>query len=366
MTAEDELRQLAEAEPDALRRACVRAELAAYLARKGAFEEAAQIVGELRSGSTWISSRLTAMIMHAEALISLRNEYSQAALDRLSRGFAIAHSFQDYDVAALMAAWLAQFNYNKAARPELRKWVEKCLALRGHMTRQARARFSLTQASIAGYTGDRSAANAWYQVARHLAVALKDEPFLAAAMYNRPALAISRDRVDVACGRPPSYDLEQLLLEISSAVNYTSATGNTAATGFHRLWLGRLRLLIGDAKQAGELINDALGSMPEAQESHVLPTLLADLSICALRNDDVDEAAIRFNQLPKDVDRVVQVDDAVVYYSQLAEIAQRIGETAAFSEAQHRRECALGEYAEAVDELRACLTSCEPSWADMP
>lgn len=364
MTAEDELRQQIGREPDALKQACVRAELAAYLARKGAFEEASQIVTELRSGSTWISSRLTALIMHSEALIKLRNEYDQSALDRLSRGFAIANAFQEYDVAALMAAWLAQFNYNRASRAELRKWTDKCLTLRAHMSRQARARFSLTQASIAGYLGDIPAANAWYQVARQLAVLLKDEPFLAAAMYNRPALAISRARVDVACGRSPSQDLGQLLLEINSAVNYTNATSNTAATGFHRLWLGRLQLLIGEAAQANELINDALDSMPEAHEPHVLPGMLADLAICALRAGDAGEVATRLSLLPRDVDRVLQVDDAVVYYSQLAELAQHIGDATTQGEAQKRREYVLSEYAEAIDELRACMTDCDPTWAN--
>lgn len=362
VTAETGLRLAIESAQDPELRACLRAELAAYVARMGDFDQARSIVSDLRNSPTWKSSRLSVLLMLAEALIALRNEHDFNALDRLSRGFALAIAFRELDVAGLVSAWLAQFNYNRLARAELGRWVAKCVELRPHMSKSARTRFCLTQGSIASYIGDMEAAKDWYQHARSLAVATQDEAFLAAAMYNRAALGISRIRVDQAAGAPFRGNVEFLAMEIDSAIGYSHVTRNTAATSLQKLWKGRLLMVQGDFLGALPLIVQAIDHMPEIAEPNIRQAVEADVAICKLELSDVEGAMNISHTLPREAHPALQVDDCIVYYSQLTKLARAEGDPGADGLAWAKDRC-IDSYHSVVDELRGCLAPADASWS---
>lgn len=261
-------------------RECARAELAACLARHGQYPEATAVLESINRNGRWDSAALAVKIMFAEAMIRLRHELDPVGLDRLRRGHALATGARLLPLVVDFAAWLFHFNYNRNHFEEMDRWLRDCEALADSATPHARARLCLTIAAVTAYAADQTATDDWYRRGRRVASSIGDEAFLAAAMYNRPAFAISAARLELARTGRTSADLSQLMLEIESAENYANATANSSARFLQRLWKGRAFMLQGSFDRGHEAITSALDGMPEARHEQIESTLRLDIAIC--------------------------------------------------------------------------------------
>lgn len=317
------LRRISEASDPSVKR-CVQAELAGYLARLGDYAPAEELVKKLRAELDWSSARLSALLNVAEALIELRNEYSQVAQDKLRRAFAIASSFQEHDVAGLASTWLAHTSFNCLNEAELARWVATCIELRPHLSWFAKSRLYLTHASIAAYAGDQAVADKWFAAARFVSVSNRDESSIAAAMHNRSLLGIARARLDVACGERSPRAIDSLDLEIQSAMAYARATGNRSANVLQSLWHGRVEMLLGGFAAALPKIQRALLELPEAIEPNIRIGIESDLAYCFMKVGDLQTARSLNKVLPASSCGGMQVDDRIVFLWQQAEILSAI------------------------------------------
>ena len=198
-------------------RACLKAELAAHLARMGRYDSAQSIVAEIRATPHWGSAKLTSLVLFAEAMIRLEDEFDLRALDRLARAFAISNAANLHHVATGIASWIAHYNFNRSQFVETRKWLMFCSDHRKQLSTSTLARLCLTIADASRFSGDFDASDRWYSRSRQMAVRTGDEVFLAANMYNRAAYGIARLRLDWARDDMDATVLDRSRLEIESA-----------------------------------------------------------------------------------------------------------------------------------------------------
>jgi hypothetical protein len=306
---------------DAVDRACVKAELAAHIARLGRYAEAEAMVSELRSTPQWGSARASSLILFAEAMIRLRDEFDLAALDRLNRGFAISSAVGSHQIATAFASWLAHFNFNRSQFFEMRKWLSYCNDHVDALSPSTASRVYLTMADATRYAGDFVGSDHWYSRSRQQAVAIGDESFLAANMYNRAAYGIARLRLNWARSELAPELLSRSRLEIESATNYSRATRNTAAEHLQQLWLGRSIQLRGEHSDAVPLLEAALESLPEAKHLKLRTPILIDIAYSkhSTANPDAHSA---LHELALSIDGAnLDPDDKIVCLAQLKGIA---------------------------------------------
>ena len=341
------------AAPNGPHRNCLKVELAAHVARLGKYDEAKSIVAEVRADEIWSSPELSSRVLFAEAMIRLEDEFELVAKDRLVRAFAIADAAKLDNVAAGAAAWLGHFCFNRNDFAEMRKWFTYCRDRRDRLSSSTVARVCLTLANAARYCGDFDAADRWYSRSRHEAVQIGDGAFLAANMYNRAAIGISRLRLDWVRGVADETLVDRSQLEIESARNYSKATANSAAIHLQELWLGRLLQIKGKQADALIMLGAALGELAEAKHAGLKRTILADLaySNCALGNMSPGRAMIEAF-----VDADVQsldADDSVAFCFQLTSIASALSLPSVVEALTLRLQAAIAAHEVTTKELLA-------------
>lgn len=311
---------------DPIQRNCLRAELAAYVARLGKYERAKGIIAELRADAQWSSVRLIALIMFAEAITQLQDEFASEALDRLRRAFAIAKAANLQDLASTIAAWLAHFEYNAGSFGAAATWVQQCRDRAVSMSDSGRARLFLTFADATRHVGNFAESDRWYSASRRLAVGLGDEAFLAACMYNRAAYGIARARLDcLSSGIAPDL-ARRLMLEIESAANYAAATGNLSAKYLQQMWRARLLMILGKHAEALPLIEAVMTNLPESKHPKMRVVLDADVATCQLHLGNSNRAGEIYASLPRETGNLLESDDEAIYAQQLAVLARRFGD----------------------------------------
>jgi hypothetical protein len=303
----------------------------------------------------WGSLRASSMILLAEAMILLQDEFDPLALDRLNRGFAISNAAGARDIATAFASWLAHFNFNRSHFSEMRKWLSYCDDYSDQLTDSAASRVYLTMADATRYAGDFVGSDDWYSRSRQFAVRIGDEAFLAANMYNRAAYGIARLRLNWTRADFDTKLLSQSKLEIESAINYSRATGNRAAEHLQLLWLARVTQLNGDHSDALPMLELALSKLPEAKHSRLRTSILVDIAFSkrALGASFEDSG---LGEIAKRVDAIeIDPDDKVVCLSQLVHSAALISHTEASNIASQLAR-ALSDHTKTTTELGTQLS----------
>lgn len=311
-----------------LERACLKSVLAAYLGRSGQYAAAGELISEIRSSPINVSARLSALVMFAEAMSLLEDKLNPLGVDKLRRGYAVANAAAVSDVAGLNAAWLVHCAYNLNQYSEMADWLTRCKQVGNVLDQDSEARLALTFAAMDRYLGDFSGSDGWYRFARSLAVALADEPYLSASMYNRAAYGIARLRFLEAAGvdEPGRGGLiRQLALEIESARNYSLATRNPSTLHLQLLWTARLQMLEGQFDLAVPHLLSLEVDMPEARHRRQVQLVDADLCVCEAKLG-VRNHSIPTNVLAADDLGALETDDRAVYLAQLMASARAEGD----------------------------------------
>lgn len=350
-TLENALQSQIDASDDDLRRNCLKAELAAHLARLGRYEVAKSIVTDIRSIQFWGSPEMTSLVLMAEAMIQLEDEFDLGALDRLTRAFAISNAAKLDRIATGVAAWLGHFNFNRNQFTEMRKWFSYCNDRKESLSPSTIARVCLTLANATRYSGEFGASDRWYARSRQEAVRIGDEAFLAASMYNRAALGIAGLRVSWTKGDVESTLVDRSQLEIESASNYSKATKNSAARHLQGLWLGRLFQIKGQHRDALQLLEVALVALPEATNLALRQTIVADIAFSKSAIGDTDAASQLLSASPLAAIDLLDTDDRVVYLFQLTEIAAALSPTIIFDALSDQFRDAVAAHGETSSSL---------------
>lgn len=298
------------------------AELAAYLARMGRFEQGRATLAAIDAQARWASPALACRVFLAQGLIALADEFGPEAADRLRRAHAVAQLCGLAGPAATVAAWLGHYAFNQGHYEEMAQWHQACVAGGPDVEPAARNRLLLTAANAWRHAGDFELSDRLYASAHALAVREGDEAFIAAGLYNRAACGIARLRLEaVDAPAPSAARLQQAGLEIDSAIHYAQGTGHEASTALQALWRARLAMLQGRHAEALPVLRHSLEHLAEARHEHLRLSLRVDCLAC--------EAALGqapATPAPDPLDAaILEPDDRVVCLWQLERLSDQAG-----------------------------------------
>lgn len=272
---------------DATQRAMLTAELGCYWARVGEIEAAEQLNVELRRiYSDGRDIRVSVLIMCLEGLIQYFKNLSPIAFDRLARAKLLSEASGNSELIAFASAWLAHMHFNNNRFVEMLSAIESCFRALSVPNASAESRVSLVLGDAFLYVGDHATAKVWHDRARNLALRLGDRAAIGALIYNRTALHVFGARVDGIKGNALGVNIEQLNLEIRSAISYEFAADLKSLK--YLLDSAKVGVLVmnADFKQAAILIQALLDGRSVTAGSGLELTLRADLAYC---HAEVDE-----------------------------------------------------------------------------
>lgn len=306
-----------EAATDAVARAMLTAELAAYWARVGEFEEAERLKTELRSTfGDGRDVRVSILIMCVEGLLLYFRELSPGALDRLARARLLSVASGHRNLTALTSAWLAHIHFNNNRYVEMSDAIGVCLKSLDRSNLPAVCRVSMLLGDAHLYSGNAATAQRWYDHARAAAIELGDQAFVGALTYNRSALRVFVTRIDRAEAVQPDDLIRLLAGEVQSAINYQAVARLRSLD--HLLATSRIGVLMLQenflvAKQEIEVLLFSKEVKPLSSQASILN---ADLALCLAQLKSTDYSMqLADDILAQDLNEYDAGDRVLIYAS---------------------------------------------------
>ena len=305
---------------------CASAELAAYWARVGRFEEARKQITVLR-GVNENNPRieLSIWIHMAQGLLSYFSNDGVTDSDGVQRAYALSTAAGIHEMRALSAAWLAQWDYTKVNVQGLIFHVQAALSLAGPKNHACRSRAALVVAQMLHLAGRFDLAQSWYQISREHATAGFDGATIGALIHNmawqRMLLfrqAVLMNKSDISAGR-------HALLNAESASHFEQMTGDASWPNLKPILRAQIISLGGDAAAALPIYIDNLSDdkIPGRWQA----SLLADKAWCHAVLNQNDEANNCAQYALKNLALDTQLDDKAATHSRVAQTYYLLGDT---------------------------------------
>lgn len=304
--------------PSQLEMDCRLAELAAYQARMGKFDDARKQISVLRQrnhGNPKI--QLSVRLHFAEGLLSYFGNDGVTNADGVQRAYALSTAAGLTEMRALSAAWLAQWDYTRLDVDALDSHVREALQLAGPDDHASRARANLVVAQILHLAGHLDLAQPWYRRARDHAAAGFDDATIGALMHNmawqRMLLfrqAVLTNSVDLSAGK-------YALTNAESTSQFGQIIGDTSWPTLTPILRAQIVSLSGNSAEALAIYTQHLSgeSVPERWQAN----LLADKAWCHAvlqQPEAARDCAVRaLANLTDDT----QMDDRAATHSRLAQ-----------------------------------------------
>ena len=302
---------------DATTRAMLTAELAAYWARVGEFEEAERLRTELRNVfGDGRDVRVSILIMCVEGLLFYFRDLSPGALDRLARARLLSVASGHKNLTALTSAWLAHIHFNNNRYVEMSDAIGICLNSLDTSNLPAVCRVSMLLGDAHLYSGSAETAQRWYDHARVAAIELGDQAFVGALTYNRSALRVFVTRLESANAVQPDDLIRLLAGEVQSAINYQAVARLRSLD--HLLAASRVGVLMlqENFQVARKEIEALLSSNDVKPLSAQASILSADLALCLANLNSKDTSIHLADEiLARDLNKYDAGDRVLIYSS---------------------------------------------------
>jgi hypothetical protein len=263
---------------------------AGYLARVGRFDEARQIVAELREEfGGGQSGRATLWVMLAEGLLHHFEKMSPQAIDRLNRALVLGRAMKVSEVVALASAWKAHIEFETSRFDSMFQSLRTALDNSTDADHETRTRIFMVLCDAALLCGDRQRGQKWFLRTRDHALRDGDQASIEALLYNRAAFNLAWLRAQRCFGPVSAEELGLVRMEISSARNLQDLTGIGALTHYVHICDARLLILEGKFDEAVLRLNALRGATPYGsynfdQEFFDLEVAFCKYSIGTCRN----------------------------------------------------------------------------------
>lgn len=320
---------------DPVNRAELSAQIAAYLARVGKFEEARQLVNTIRQHfGQGQSGRVTVWLMLAEGLIQHYEGLNPIALERI-RGAQVLGLAMGYStIVALASAWKAHIEFERSDFKEMFTSLHLATKNVGADEHDAQARLAMVLSNAFLIAGNREQGHLWFKHGHRHAVENGDQASIDALLYNRAAFLLARLRT-LNCKETVSLsDIASVRMEVASATNLQALLRVTALQDHVRLLDARLQLLETKFESAIAALQAVRGAGPFAP--HNFDQKFIELEICygqmMLGETDAAVAHLPTNKVSEFSS--LDIDERVVaawMMRTMAEVDSRIGDYADFS-----------------------------------
>ena len=303
---------------------CKIAELAAYSARLGKFDDARRELSGLRQVCRNVDEiELSVRINFAEGLLDYFENGGVCGADKMQRAHAIALAAGTGSLAALCAAWMAQFAYAKLDVNGMAAYVAEAIRFSLKSDNAALARACLVVAQALHLAGRFDFAQDWYRLSKHHATEDQDDATISAHMHNMSWLHMLSLRQVVLSGANNSEAISPALSTAESSARYDALWKDASWSELRPVLRAQIFSLQGDVIKAGSLYREMLLDVGIAKR--LQPSLLADKAWCHACVGDYDLSDECARSAVESIDESVHMDDLAATHSRLASTYRILG-----------------------------------------
>ena len=304
---------------------CRRAELAAYLARLGRFDEARVALDYLRQNAhRQPRAELSAWIHLAEGLFAYFSNVGLSQADGVQRAYALCSAVGLDELRATCAAWLAQWAYVRVDMTALANHVREALQLATPTNHSARSRASLVAAQALHLAARPDLALWWYRRARDHAIAEHDDVTVSALMHNMAWIRMLLLRQAILSGRGETSAGRHALMNAESTTHFDQMLGDSSWQELKPILRAQILSLQGEASQGLALYEEHLIELTSA--ARLQANLLADKGWCHVQLGQLDAGRNCAAQALLSLEHATDADDRAAAHGRLAQIFFALGE----------------------------------------
>ena len=309
---------------DQLAADCKRAELGAYWARLGRFEDASALLAELRGRNELKPQvELSAWVHLADGLLAYFRNGGASKADGVLRAYALCAAAGLQDLRAICAAWLAQWDYTRVDIVSLVRHVREALELADRRNHAGRSRANLVGAQALHLAGRLDLAQVWYRRSRDHALASSDDATIGALMHNMAWQRMLLLRQAILTGGASSTAGRHALVSAESTAHYEQLVGDLGWQELKPLLRAQIISLQGDAGAALGLYEEHLSDANLADRWQAY--LLADKAWCHIELGQRTLAETCAGDALTCLTDETQVDDRAATHSRLSQAFAKLG-----------------------------------------
>lgn len=308
---------------------CRRAELAAYRARLGRFEQAREQAAALRGRYRARPNATISSWLHLlDGLTSHFSKTGSPARDSFLRARALSLAAGLTRIQALSAAWLAHLDYLRLDVPSMALHSREALRIAANDDHAARARAGLVLAQAFHLASRIDVATHWYESVRRHAMAEDDQATLGALMHNMSWLRAQQIRVSEWKNHAPTADEQHALLGAQSTANLDLMTGTTSLAALVPMLRAQIFTAGGHYAEALALYESDLEAALGQGMQRLQADLVADRAWCRAQLGQHAGALADADAAERCIDPKGQFDDRALAHRRLAQVHAALGDAA--------------------------------------
>lgn len=267
------------------------AQIACHYARDGRFDEARQIVSELRKDfGHGQSGRVTVWTMLAEGLVHHYETLSPLALDRINRAELLGTAM-GYTVAVAHASvWKAHIHFERSDFDAMLNSLDLATKHLTEADHDGQTRLAIVLSNAFMICGDSKASHYWFMKGRDHAVRNGDQPSIDALVYNRAAFMLAWVRALRCMEAVPFEELRRIRMEIQSATNLQALMCISALDGHVRLLSARMFVLERRFEEAILALREVRSAAPFAAHNFDQAFIDLEIAFCKVMLGQVEAA----------------------------------------------------------------------------
>lgn len=330
------IEKLLSSEQDPVGRAVLLARRGIYIARIGQFDEVRSIAIDLRHKfGAGQSARVTVWLMLMEGVLSLYEDISPNAFDRVKRAQFLSLAFKDRELISITSAWKAHLEFENSNFTGMAEALKLAIDTVTEDDKDANARLSMVMADALFLCGDRIQAQSWFMRSRRHAVDSGDQATIEALLYNRAAFSTAWLRCERCFFRDKPGDVSLVRMEVASARNFQQMTNITAFGHLISLCDARLLILESEFEHAIAALEAVRSRGPFASYNFDQDVIDLEISYCLLMLGRPEEALTAFRRVRGNDLGGLDMDDRLVIAwlrSEMSKLDNRFGSSAVESE----------------------------------
>ena len=299
---------------------CLRAERAGYLARQGRFDEAREVLAELRvkygkaprvEVSIWINL--------VDGLVSYFTDTGKAAVDKIMRASALSSAANIAPLRALCLGWLAHTDFAALRVDAMAKNLKEAWQLLTPEQSAGVTRLALVMAEALHFADRLDLAMPWYALAKRHANRLGDDATISASMHNMTVMKVANRRQRalraISANSKGGYELQSA----KSTSNYDEQIGATSLTSQLATVRAQVLTLEGEFDSALGIYASIFEPAAAQGMQRFFSTMLSDRAWCHANLGHLESALADCRLAEAKLIPETQIDDVATAHSRLAQ-----------------------------------------------
>jgi tetratricopeptide (TPR) repeat protein len=306
--------------------ACLGAQRAMQLARRGQMAQAREQLGQIRERfARKPHPAVTAWLCLAEGVLDHFSDRLESARDRLQRAHALASAAQLQPLRALAAAWRANAHYVQCEDELMVRMAAEALQLAAPDHHAARSRACLVVARAYHMAGCQEAARTFYARSREHAAAEGDETSVSAIMYDMAVHWTHQAQFAELFDDAEGTGARQALLSADSLAAFDRGSGKQGQEAVVAMTRAQALVLQGRFEAALALYQESLEASLTQGMAHREALLRADQAWCLQQQGRSDDARSTARDAEAALLGQVDVDDRALAHARLARVFGALG-----------------------------------------